>query len=161
MAEESKPAKKPSRFAPAIAWVKQLFPVRVFQNYSSVQGPLLASGLAFQAIFAVFAALWVGFSIAGLVIAGNHQLQQPVIDLLSNAVPGLIKTSDGNGAIDPKMLLNATVISWTAAVALVGVLVTALGWLASARTAIRIIFGLPQSTTNFVILKLKDLAVGV
>jgi membrane protein len=161
MAEESKPAKKPSRFAPVIAWVKQLFPVRVFQNYSGVQGPLLASGLAYQAIFAVFAALWVGFSVAGLIISGNEQLQRPIVDLLGSAVPGLIKAPGGNGAIDPSMLLDAKVISWTGAIALVGVLVTALGWLASARTAIRVIFGLPQSTTNFVLLKLKDLAVAV
>jgi uncharacterized BrkB/YihY/UPF0761 family membrane protein len=63
---EAKP-KKPSRFAPLIAWVLKLFPVRVFQNYSAAQGPLLASGLAYQAIFAVFAAVWVGFSIIGLV----------------------------------------------------------------------------------------------
>ncbi len=158
---ENPPAKKPSRLAPVIAWVKRLFPVRVFENYSTAQGPLLASGLAYQAIFAVFAALWVGFSIAGLVIAGNQQLQQPIIDLLSHAVPGLIKTPDGNGAIDPSMLLDARVISWTGGIALVGVLVTALGWLASARSAIRVIFGLPRSTTNFFLLKLKDLAIGV
>jgi len=158
---DTKSAKKPSRFAPIIARVQAFFPVRVFQNYSTVQGPILASGLAYQAIFAVFAALWVGFSVTGLVIAGNEQLQGPIIDTLRNAVPGLIKDSSGNGAIDPKMLLDARVISWTGAIALVGVLVTALGWLASARAAIRVIFGLPQPKTNFVILKLKDLAVAV
>jgi membrane protein len=158
---QPKPPKKPSRFAPVIAWVMKLFPVRVFQNYSSVQGPLLASGLAYQAIFAIFAALWVGFSVAGLIIAGNAQLQDPIITVISNAVPGLIKGADGNGAIDPSVLLKASVFGWTGAIALVGVLVTALGWLASARAAIRIIFGLPQPTTNFVLLKLRDLAVGI
>jgi membrane protein len=154
--------KKPGRFAPLIARLQGLFAFRVFQNYSAVQGPILASGLAFQAIFAIFAAVWVGFSIAGLIVAGNHQLQQPLIDVLANAVPGLIKASASSpGAIDPKQLLNAGVFGWTGAIALVGVLVTALGWLASARGAIRVIFGLPQPKTNFVLLKLKDLAIGI
>jgi membrane protein len=149
------------RITALTTWVQALFPVRVFLQYSGKQGPLLASGLAYQAIFAVFAALWVGFSIAGLVVAGNHQLQQPIIDLLSNSVPGLIKDSSGNGAVDPKVLLDAGVFTWTGAIALVGVLVTALGWLASARTAIRVVFDLPQPTTNFAILKLKDLATAI
>jgi membrane protein len=154
--------KRPSRFAPVIEWVKKLFVVRVLIYYSNAQGALLASGLAYQAIFAVFAAVWVGFSIVGLVVAGNHQLQQPLIDLLADSVPGLIKSSpSAAGAIDPKTLLNAGAFTLTGIIALVGVLVTALGWLASARTAIRIIFGIPQSKTNFVLLRLRDLAVAI
>jgi membrane protein len=157
---QSKP-KKPSRFAPLIEWVKKLFVVRVFLYYSNAQGPLLASGLAYQAIFAVFAAVWVGFSIVGLIAAGNHDLQRPLIDFLADTVPGLIKGSSGNGAIDPKLLLSAGTFTLSGTIALVGVLVTALGWLASARTAIRILFGLPQSKTNFVLLKLRDLGIAL
>jgi membrane protein len=152
---------KPGRFAPILAWLKKLFVVRVFLYYSRAQGPLLASGLAYQAIFAVFAAVWVGFSVVGLVVAGNHDLQTPLISVLSNAVPGLIKTPGGSGAIDPKMLVNAGAFTLSGIIALVGVLVTALGWLASARIAIRILFGLPQPKTNFLLLRLRDLGVGV
>lgn len=152
---------RPGRFAPLIAWVKKLFVVRVVLYYSSAQGPLLASGLAYQAIFAVFAAVWVGFSVVGIVVAGNHDLQQPLITVLSNAVPGLIKDSSGHGAIDPKVLLSAGAFTLSGIIALVGVLVTALGWLGSARTGIRILFGLPQPKTNFFLLKLRDLIVGI
>jgi membrane protein len=158
--DENEQPKRPGKVAALVAWVQKLFVVRVFLHYGGVQGPLLASGLAYQAIFAVFAAVWVGFSIAGLVVAGNHQLQLSVIDALSNSIPGLIKRpGSSSGAIDPKVLLNAGVFSWTGAIALVGVLLTALGWLASARAAIRIIFDLPQPKTNFFVLKLKDLGV--
>ncbi|MCU1469644.1 MAG: putative rane protein [Glaciihabitans sp.] len=160
--DEIRHPRKSGKFGVLVVRVQKLFAVRVFLNYGAVQGPILASGLAYQAIFAVFAGVWVGFSIAGLVVAGNHQLQQPIIDALSNSIPGLIKQpGSSSGAIDPKVLLNAGVFSWTGAIALVGVLVTALGWLASARAAIRIIFGLPQPKTNFVMLKLKDLGVAV
>jgi membrane protein len=162
MAEpEPKKTKKPSRFAALIGWVKRLFLVRVFLYYSNAQGPLLASGLAYQAIFAIFAAVWVGFSIIGLIVAGDAHLQKLLIDFLANSVPGLIKSSSGSGAIDPKVLLSAGTFTVSGVIALVGVLVTALGWLASARTAIRIIFGVPQSKTNFVILKLRDLLVAL
>ena len=156
----SKP-KKPSRFAPLIGWVKKLFMVRVLLYYSNAQGALLASGLAYQAIFAVFAAVWVGFSVVGLVVAGDAHLQKPLIDFLADAVPGLIKSSSGSGAIDPKMLLNAGTFTLSGIIALVGVLVTALGWLASARTAIRIIFGVPQSKANVFLLKLRDLVIAL
>ena len=161
-ARTKKAAKKPSRFAPLIAWVKKLFIVRVLTYYSNAQGSLLASGLAYQAIFAVFAAVWVGFSVVGLVVAGNRDLQQPLIDVLSNAIPGLIKdAANPSGAIDAKVLLNAGAFTISGVIALVSVLVTALGWLSSARTGIRILFGLPQLGTNFIILKLRDLGVGI
>ncbi len=153
--------KKSSRFAPLIGWVRKLFVVRVILYYSNAQGPLLASGLAYQAIFAVFAAVWATFSVIGLVVAGDVHLQQPLIDFLADNVPGLIKSSTGSGAIDPKVLLSAGTFTLSGIIALVGVLITAVGWLASARTAIRIIFGVPQSKTNFFLLKLRDLVVAL
>jgi membrane protein len=156
-----KKPKKPGRFAPLIAKVTALYPVRVFTQYSGLQGPLLASGLAYQAIFASFAAIWVGFSVAGLIVAGDTGLQQSLISTLQESVPGLIQDSRGNGAIDPKILLSAGIFGLTGAIALVGLLVTALGWLASARSAIRVMFALPAPTTNFALLKLKDLGLAV
>src|SRR5882757_10867530 len=88
-----------------IAWVRSLKPVRVFTHYSQLRGPILASGLAFQGLFAVFAGLWVAFSIAGLVISGNEVAQNAIVTALNNAIPGLIDT-DGSGpeagAIDAK-----------------------------------------------------------
>ncbi|HEY2642774.1 MAG TPA: YihY/virulence factor BrkB family protein [Galbitalea sp.] len=152
---------KPGRIARLIDWVMKLFPVRVFTYYATAQGPLLATGLAFQALFATFAAVWVGFCVIGLVVSGNDQLQQSLIDLLATAVPGLIQTSTSAGAIDPTVLLNAGVYTWTGAIALIGVFITAIGWLGSARVAVRIIFNAPPSKTNFVLVKLKDLIVAL
>ena len=158
------PAQAPSplvqRVTALMAWVQQLKPVRVFTRYGQVRGPILASGLAFQALFAVFAALWVAFSIAGLVVSRDAQLQNAILATLNNTIPGLIDTGDG-GAIEAKTLLSAGVFGWTGAIALVGLFVTALGWLGSARDAVRIMFELPAPPTNFVLLKLRDLAIGL
>src|ERR1700712_3118485 len=160
------PAKAPSplkqRIAALTGWVQKQKPVRVFTHYSTERGPILASGLAFQGLFAVFAGLWVAFSVAGLVISGNAQAQDAIIGVLNNAVPGLIDTGSGSkGAIDAKLLLSAGVFGVTGAIALVGVLVTALGWLASARAAVRDMFDLPSLKLNFAVMKLRDLGLGV
>lgn len=145
-----------------VAWVMSLRPVRVFLDYSAHRGPLLASGLSNQAIFAVFAAIWVAFSVFGIVLAGNRELQDALFSLIGSAVPGLIDTGEGEGgAIDPDDLVNTTVLTWTGAIALGGLLFTALGWLASARDAVRLLGDLPGSTTNFLLLKLKDFGLAI
>ncbi|MEO6117092.1 MAG: YihY/virulence factor BrkB family protein [Pseudolysinimonas sp.] len=166
------PAKAPTPAAPSppvawlrarVAWVTALKPVRVVTHYSNQRGPILASGLAFQGIFAVFATLWVAFSIAGLVIAGNEQLQDAIVTTLNNAIPGLIDTDGAGpmtGAVDLKVLLSASVFTWTGAIALVGLFFTALGWLQSARNAVREMFELPNPATNFALLKVRDVALG-
>src|SRR5690606_15645493 len=110
-----------------VAWVMQLKPVRVFLDYGAHRGPLLASGLSSQAIFAVFAAIWVAFSVFGIVLSGNPQLQSGLFALIGSAIPGLIDTGEG-GAINPDDLVNPTVYSWTGAIALGGLFFTALGW---------------------------------
>ena len=150
------------RIADLIAWVQKLRIVRVFVNYSEKRGPILASGLAYQGLFAGFAALWVGFSIAGIVLAGSLELRETLVDALSDVVPGLIQGSDGEGAIDPKVLLESGGgFTLAAIVALAGLLFTALGWLDSARSSVRTIFDLPNPKTNFLLLKVTDLLVGL
>jgi membrane protein len=144
----------------AIEWVQGLKPVRVFMHYSESRGPLLAAGLSFQSLFALFAALWVGFSVAGLVLRANSDLLGAFLTMLNTSVPGLIDTGDG-GMIDPRVLFESATLSWTGAIALAGLLFTALGWLASCRDAVRTIFGLPGELTNFALLKLKDAGLGL
>lgn len=140
--------------------VRRLRAVRVFLQYNAKGGPLLAAGLSYQALFAVFAAIWVGFAIAGFAIRANPELEQAFLALLTTNVPGLIDTGDG-GAIDAEKLFATGILSWTGGIAAVGLLFTALGWLASGRDAVRLLFGLPTAPTNFLLLKLKDLGLAL
>jgi membrane protein len=144
-----------------VARVLRLKPVRVFQQYTTQRGPILASGLAYQAIFAVFAALWVAFSIVGAVIVGTPALLEGLIEFLNTSVPGLIDDGSSNGAIDLDQLTQAGILGWTGAIAAVGLVLTALGWLASGRDAVRTMFGLPAASTNVLLLRLKDLGLAV
>ena len=149
------------RISKLVARVLRLKPVRVFMQYNSQRGPILASGLAYQAIFAVFAALWVAFSIAGVVIVGSPALLDGLVEFLNTSVPGLIDDGSGSGAVDLALLTEAVILGWTGAIAAVGLVLTALGWLASGRDAVRTMFGLPAASTNFLLLRLKDLGLAV
>ena len=143
------------------AWVMKLKPVRVFLHYAAHNGPLMAAGLSFQAIFAAFAAIWVGFAIAGFVITSNPEFEGAFLGLLRSNIPGLIGGNGSDGAIDPDELFSTGILTWTGAIAAVGLLLTALGWLASGRDAVRNIFSLLPAPTNFLLLKVKDLGIAI
>jgi len=149
------------RVAELIAWVTALKPVRAFTLYTEKRGPILASGLAFQAIFAVFGGLWVGFSIAGVVIANNFGVRSSLIDVLAQTIPGLIETDGADGIIDPDTLLSAGIFGWLGAIAVVVLLLASLNWLAAARDATRSIFSLPPDAANFFLLKAKDFGLAL
>ncbi|WP_010205699.1 YihY/virulence factor BrkB family protein [Salinibacterium sp. PAMC 21357] len=149
------------RLKPAIEWVLHLRPVRVFMHYAEKLGPILASGLSYQAIFAVFAAIWVGFAVAGFIVQGDPVLLDAVYNFISTNIPGLIGDGSGNGAISRETLADTSILGITGAIAAVGLIFTALGWIASGRDAVRSMFGLESSETNFLILKLKDLGLAV
>jgi membrane protein len=155
---------KPTPQAPLaafIARVMKLKPVRVFMHYTQRRGAILAAGLSYQAIFAVFAAIWVAFSIIGLFLQSNQALQDSLFDILGTSVPGLIDTGNGEGAINPDTLLETGALTWVGALALVGLLFTALGWLASGRDSVRALFDLGALPGNPILQKLKDLGLAV
>ena len=135
-------------------------PVRVFTHFGQSRGPVLAAGMAYQAIFAIFAALWLAFSVAGLWLAGNPELMDRLFALINQSVPGLIGT-DGSGVVDPDTLANTGALTWSSAIALVGLLATTLGWLNTTSQAVRGIFGMGQETTFFVLVKLRELGLGL
>ena len=145
-----------------IARIVKLRPVRVFVLYSSKNGPILASGLSLTALYSVFAGLYIGFAILGLYLESNPTFKVAVITTLSHSVPGLIDSGNGTGgAIKLSTLFASRVLGWSSIVALAVLLVAALGWFASARSAVRAMFDLPQDTTFFLLLKLRDLGLVV
>jgi membrane protein len=149
------------RLEAVIAWVQRRKVVRVFVRYGRDRGPILASGMAYQALFAVFAALWVAFSAVGFVASGDLGLRAAVLDFLADLVPGLVDDGSGNGAIDPDAFTEGLAFSISGLVAFGGLLFTALGWLDSARGSVRTLFDLPPVSTNAVVQKLVDLGLGI
>lgn len=157
----SGPTENATGLAGLIQRVLALRPVRVFFHYSNDNGPLIASGMTYQAVFALFAALWFAFSVAGFVIAGNTALQVALFRAINGFIPNLIgyTTTSGtavDGTIDSSVLLGTGGLTISGILSLVGVLYTAVGFLATLRTAIRIMFDLPNLQANFALQKAKD-----
>ena len=141
-------------------------PVRVLLHYAGDNGPLIAAGMTYQAFFALAAGLWLAFSVFGFLLAGNYELQAQVFGAINGFLPNLIAYSppggtDIDGIISADKLLDSGGLSWSSAISLVGVLFTAVGFLATLRTAIRIMFALPAPGGNPVLLKLKDLGLTI
>lgn len=144
----------------AIRWALERRPVRAVLLYSERRGPMLADSVTYRALFSVFAAVLLGFSIAALWLAGNPEAWRAIIDAVQSVVPGLI--GDG-GVIDPDDLrvpLSLSLAGLVSAVALAGSALSAVG---SLRTAVRVISGTAQDDILFIWVMLRNLllAVGV
>ncbi len=139
-------------------WVKNLKPYRVYQAYSLAGGNLSAAGMSFQAFFAVFAAIYVTFSITGLYLTAHPNVRDTVVNFINLQIPNLIAKG---GAIDPDTLFSAATLGWTGAVALIVLAYTAINWINYTRVAMHLMFGLPKPALNFVLLKLWDLVIAL
>jgi membrane protein len=163
---ESKPARwfdTPVRWwNTALALVLELKPVRAFNRYNESNAPLLAAGMSYQALFAVFAGVYVGFSVAGLWLAANPAVWQALIELINGFIPGLLSTDNSDDAlVDPDAIVQPLTLGISGLIALVGLVFTAIGWIGSTRGAVRQIFRLPGDSTFFLLLPLKDLAIAL
>jgi membrane protein len=150
-----------ARVGKVVKWVKALRPYRVYINFSHSDGNLRASGMGYQAIFAIFAAVWLGFSVAGIWLTANPEVYKALVSIINRAVPGLISTPDQVGAIDSDQLQDASTFGWTGLIAAVGLLWTAIGWLFYTRQAVRAVFGLQRDSTNYALQKIRDLGLAL
>ncbi|MDQ0642199.1 YihY/virulence factor BrkB family protein [Microbacterium murale] len=141
-----------------------LFPVRVWRHFLQNNGFLLAAGVSYQALFAIFAAIYLAFAIAGLWLGGSDEAVDALIGVINSYVPNLI--SDQSDFLTPdqakEIAGNMTgVLSVTGLIALGAVIWTAIGWVTFSRRAVRDIFGLPPDRRSYVLLKARDLLAAV
>lgn len=143
-----------------------LFPVRVWRHFLQHNGFLLAAGVSYQALFAIFAAIYLAFAIAGLWLGGSEEAVDGLIDMINSYIPNLILPAGEGGVVTPEQVqeiaANTTgVLSVTGLIALGTVIWTAIGWVTFSRRATRDIFGLPPDRRSYVILKARDLLAAV
>lgn len=143
-----------------------LFPVRVWRHFLQHNGFLLAAGVSYQALFAIFAAIYLAFAIAGLWLGGSEEAVNGLIDMINSYIPNLILPEGQGGVVTPEQVqdiaANTTgVLSVTGLIALGTVIWTAIGWVTFSRRATRDIFGLPPDRRSYVILKARDLLAAV
>lgn len=138
---------------------QRLRPWRAFSHFTDVGGTVLTAGMSYQAVFAVFAALWLGFGIFGNWLRGRTELLASLVDQINHLVPGLLGT---DGVVSITTLLSTRTSSWATVFAGVALLWVTLAWFTGTRRALRIIFGLEvKQYRNAVLLKLRDLLLAV
>ena len=135
----------------ADAWARSL-PGRVLDRYVSRSGPLLANGLAYGLLFAFFAGVWIAVSVFGLIMVGNIDWQQMLIDAVREVIPGVADsflTSSALGAM-------SSALTWTGLATLAIFWWTVTGWMNSLRHAVRAMFDDCGDELNIVVARLRD-----
>ena len=144
----------------AIRWALTRRPVRAFLLYSERRGPMLADSVTYRALFSVFAAVLLGFSIAALWLAGNPDAWDAIVAAVQAVVPGLIGE---NGGVNPDDLKEPISLSSAGAVSTIALIGSALGAVGSLRTAVRVLAGTAHADALFIWVLLRNLllAAGV
>lgn len=137
-----------------IARALELRPVRAYLLYSEHKGSMLADSITYRALFSVFAAVFLGFSIVALWLAGNPDVMQTLVSSLDTVIPGIAGFIEPD-AIEPTGFTIAGVIS------ALGLLFAAISAIGSLRSAIRMIGDQVTETQMFVWVLLRNLMVGI
>ncbi|MFD6137873.1 YihY/virulence factor BrkB family protein [Isoptericola sp. NPDC060257] len=146
-----------SRSLVAYQWFKSLRPVRSWYWYVDRRGALLCGGIAYTAIFSLFAALTIGFTVFSRTLADRPELQDAVFEQINTWLPGLIDTGDNDGILDPTDLLLPSVINPATVIAAVVFLWTAIGFMRALRISVRSMFDQPVVGVSPVLSKIWEL----
>ncbi len=131
---------------PLVAWVVgrwrfQAWAWRWWERYRDGRGSLSAKGIAFYSFFGLLSALALAFAIA----AGNPQSEELLIEVLDEALPGLI----GPNGIDPEQL--RTVGTTLGIVGSLVLLYSAVSIVRAVSDGVRLVYGVQYSPRRFAI----------
>jgi membrane protein len=141
-----------------LAWWQRTRPARANARFGARGGGVLTGGIAYAALFSVFAALTIGYTVFMGVLGGNDELRQKVLASVNDSLPGLIDTGDGgSGMIDPDSLRLTGGLTLTGIVAAVVLLLSAIAAMAALRTAVRAMFAEEGAGGNAVLGKAREL----
>ncbi|MGY4643482.1 YihY/virulence factor BrkB family protein [Cellulomonas sp. URHB0016] len=158
------PAEHPAETGPSLVdrakalleWWKHSRPGRANARFGARGGGLLTGGIAYAALFSVFAGLTIGYTVFMAVLGGNEELRDKILDSLAASLPGLLDTGDGTGLVDPEVLVLSPALTAAGVVALVVLVLSALSATAALRTGVRAMFGVVGGE-NAVVGKLRAL----
>lgn len=135
-----------------------LKPVRAFLLYSERRGPMLADSVTYRTLFSVFAGVLLGFSLAGLWLAGDPAAMQALISAVDAAIPGLVGE---DGLVDPADIAVPAGLTVAGVVALIGLVGAAIGAIGSLRTALRVIADRLHDDVLWIWVLLRNLALAI
>ncbi|MEV7621314.1 YihY/virulence factor BrkB family protein [Microbacterium sp. NPDC089321] len=137
-----------------------LFPVRVWRRFLRRNGFLLSAGMAYQALFALSALIYVTFAVVGVWLGGSEPAVEALIRIANSYLPGIIDEA-GTGLATPDDVREIAVAATssftvTGAIAAAVSIWAAIGAVTFTRRAVRNMFGLPFDSRSYLLLKLRD-----
>jgi len=139
-----------------LAWWQGTRAARANARFGAQGGGVLTGGIAYAALFSVFAALTIGWTAFMAVLGGDDELRGQVVDAINDAVPGLLSTGSSDGLVDPDSLRLSSGLTVAGVVAFVVLLLSALSATAALRTGVRAMFD-AEGGGNMVLGKLREL----
>ncbi|MFG6446033.1 YhjD/YihY/BrkB family envelope integrity protein [Microbacterium sp. P06] len=141
----------------ATAWALARRPVRAYLLYVGSRGPVLADSVTYRTLFSLFAGVFLGFSIAGVWLAGNPEALAALARSVDSVIPGLVGEE---GLIDvtkiePRDFNIAGIISF------IGLIGAAIGAIGTLRAALRQIAAQTTDDTLIVWVLLRNLLLAI
>ncbi|WP_421732653.1 YihY/virulence factor BrkB family protein [Cellulomonas sp.] len=139
-----------------VVWWKHTRPGRANARFRARSGGVLSGGIAYAALFSVFAALTLSYTAFVAVLGDNDELRERVLHAVDSTYPHLLDTGDGQGAIDPEVLELSTNLTVAGIVAVVVLLLSAIAAMTALRRSVRAMFA-TELGGNPVLGKARDL----
>lgn len=128
--------------------------MRMQEHFTAVKGSQQAGGVTYFGFLSVFPVLAIAFFVIGYVAEVFPDAQDSLVKAINEVLPGLVGDQPNQMSLDTIQGSAGTV----GLIGLLGVLYAGLGWLSSLRTALVVLFDMPERLQpNFVIGKLRDL----
>ncbi|TYL51946.1 YihY/virulence factor BrkB family protein [Nocardioides sp. BGMRC 2183] len=124
------------------------------EHFSAVNGSIQAGGITYFGFLSFFPILALAFALIGFLAKVYPDAEADLISAINALFPGLVGNGDGQISLDTIRDSAPGIFS----VGLLVVLYSGLGWLSNTRTALLVMFELPErEQPNFVLGKLRDL----
>ncbi|PZR55515.1 hypothetical protein DNL40_01535 [Xylanimonas oleitrophica] len=141
----------------ALEWWKDSRPGRTLAWYGARNGAQLCGGIAYSALFSLFAALTIGWSIFSSLLGARSDLRDAVFAQVDVWVPGLIGSDPETAVLQPDEITLPSAFNTATLVALVVGLVSALGVMAALRRSVRAMFGVLAQEDNALLARVWQL----
>lgn len=140
-----------------VSWFSSTRIGRANARVGNTKANLQAGGVAYNALFSLFAALTVGVTAVMVALGSFPEFRDQVIDGIAEAVPGIIDAGSG-GLLKPEDLMMDTALNPTTLIAAGVAVFAAIAMMTALKSSMRTVAGIVTVPENFVIGKLRDLA---
>jgi len=146
-----------ARIKGLIGVLQRTRPGRALKRYGTARGALMAGGIAYTAMFSIFAALVIGMSTLLAMIGNRPAFRAATISSVDSMLPGVLDTGDGQGLVTVEQLTLSSALNFGSVIAGVALLYSAMSLMGTIKTALRAMFGIVNPPPGPVVSQLLNL----